>query len=430
MRPLFLLAVLSLLSFAKVKSQNVAPRNHVVIFEDNGFRGINRAIPANWEANGVWSYFDEKISSIKVSKSSIVMLYEDEGFRGARKLISSDWDATGEDAVWNDEVSSIRIVDSEKPFTLVYQCFMNRNGRWEEMDNITLLSSGRMFLGLAEVTETSQGADQMSIVFEPHGSVLYAGNLRFTDNGLEGWLERPGMGKVAVYGEVNNAHFFNREPRAPRETLNELPRKAVAAEKERQVLVQQFGSTPLLRGYVTCFKGDGFSGESMILEDSWDGRGNSDWYDAIRSVRVSPGWAIRIYSTTDFRGSSRDLTHDWQASNDAEWYGEVGSIKVLRKAYTNTAGWHPGYITCFKGDRYNGESIILEDSWDGRGNSDWYDKIRSVRFASGWAIRVYSQTDFHGAFRDLTQSWSVADDPEWYGNVKSVKIIRKAQQVR
>lgn len=107
----FIYSLLITLSFGVAFGQT-----GVVVYEDVNFRGVNRVISDTWEANGVWSYFDGKISSVKIPEGELVMLFEDENFKGAHKLITSSWTATGEYAIWNDEVSSIKVVDPSAPF--------------------------------------------------------------------------------------------------------------------------------------------------------------------------------------------------------------------------------------------------------------------------------------------------------------------------
>ena len=127
----------TLVLFVSLFISSALAQSGVVIYEDHGFSGISRAIPNTWEATGVWSYFDEKISSIKVPEGTLVILYEDEGFKGAHKIIYSDWEATGKDEGWNDEISSIRMVTALEHYTLVYQCYVDRNGQWERSDDFS-----------------------------------------------------------------------------------------------------------------------------------------------------------------------------------------------------------------------------------------------------------------------------------------------------
>lgn len=310
-------------------------QNQVTIYDEAGYTGFSQVIPNKWEANGVSTNFNNAISSIRVPAGAIVMIFEEEGFKGAKKLLTADWEASGEDAVWNNQISSIRVLDVNFPYTLVFQAFVKRNGNWKATDDITLLSSGRLFLGMDEITEPEEDASGQGLSFIPHGTLYRSGKLKFTDYKISGWLQDPGEEKLALYANLYNVHFYEREPRLARETYPETPVAASLAKWESQFNDDgppgSIGQPLIHSGQVTCYKEDRFNGERMILYKSWAGTDNSLWYDAIRSVRVSPGWMIRVYADPEFKGAFRDLTADWSVSDDPRWLGAIGSIKVIRK---------------------------------------------------------------------------------------------------
>ena len=426
MRRFLLLIFLFVLGFRQVSAQS-----GITVYQHADYKGASKIIPDTWQATGSSAAFDNSISSIKVPKGKIVLLYENPDFSGAHKAIGSNWQAKGKDEGWNDQISAIKVLDPKKPYTMVYECFLEDPvaDEWKRTNDISLLSSGRLFIGMSEVT--TYEADGMAINFSPDDNMLYSGRIVFEGRGVKGWVEKPGGVKQNFYGDLQDLYLEDRIPTVPRQKFHQQPVSSPSTKPARKqtsqpapIIINTLPKT-FTTGYIIAYSGENFTRESIIIDSDWNVNQNRDWWRKIKSIRVSEGWALRIYSMADFKGYQKDLTKDWSVSKDGNWHDAVHSIKVLRRATVNQFGQSLGFIKAFKTSNYTGESIIIDSDWNARDHQGWWDSVKSVQVAEGWAIRIYSLSNFKGYQRDLTGNWSVSDDPNWHDTIQSIQIIRK-----
>lgn len=97
-----------LLGASSAWAQNYRGQSYVTIYEDCGYRGSNRDIPAgNYADMARAGFANDRISSIKIPQGFDVTIYEDDDYRGS--FAKLDRNISCFDKSWNNKVSSLKV---------------------------------------------------------------------------------------------------------------------------------------------------------------------------------------------------------------------------------------------------------------------------------------------------------------------------------
>jgi hypothetical protein len=139
--------------------------------------------------------------------------------------------------------------------------------------------------------------------------------------------------------------------------------------------------------------------------------------DAISSLKVQPGYRVKLYENDNFQGSSLERTDD-QSCLPPEWNDRVSSVIVEPVSPTVTA-----FKDCdFKGkgvELPEGEYTLADLFKLGVTNDD----ISSLRVAPGYEVTVYADDNFKGAEATFSSDNSCLGDYNDF--VSSLKIRKK-----
>ncbi len=123
----------------------------------------------------------------------------------------------------------------------------------------------------------------------------------------------------------------------------------------------------------------------------------------VSSLRVSPGWVLRVCQERDFGGWCRNFGGDIRRLRDSN--DDISSFEVSRLLVVDPEPVpEPGGVAClFAEQDYRGEAICVAGEARVSRLQPWEDnRTSSFRVADGWHLRVCRDANFGGWCREFT----------------------------
>ncbi len=421
-----------------------------VLFSDDSFRGRSLALRDSIENLHSQGMGDDA-SSVCVPSGWRVILYQDTNFGGdaldlTGPVTISDLKRErpqGKD--WGDRISAVRVYQPRK-----------RLGRYQG--------------------QLPQGCDRYPVLFERD---TFRGKTASLSQQIPD-LHRQGMGddassvcvpegwRVVVFEDTNyrgdRLEIYG--PDAIQDLKRDRPEGKDWGDRISSVQVEQIGGsqrrpsefggvdkTPGIfdsrsrcRRYPTLFENYDYQGRYLELDDSVRDLRGRGFGDAVASVCVPSGYTVTFYEYSDYRGRSFQVAGDQEIpdlrrsrSGSAYWGDRFGSVQVYRSGADpygsrdpdTTAGPCRDFPVLYSDDGFSGRSLVLRNSIRDLGSEGFSDSASSVCVPTGWAVVLYSESDFRGDRLDLSGGQSVSDlrrdrpgGQDWGDRISSVEIRR------
>lgn len=405
-------------------------QQNVVLYEGS-FSGAQTVIHDNWNAKGENAIWNDKISSIKVPQGWKLLLYEHRDYQGDYLQIENNWDASLHHKDWNNRVSSIKIIKSSESYSVLYVTHTRwggNAGRWERSNDITLASNGIVYWGTARL-ENVLVKEDLSFSWNRDCGNATNGYAKLTDNGLMGWVQFPGEGKLDFKGEIIKFLPYVSPPVIAKIKLEN--EESSSTHTSNITFQNLLSGRPVEKGQITLYHSEDYTGESKIIKANWspnDYPVSYHWGYNVGSIKISPGWAIRVYQFKDFSGDYLELTDNWSVKDNISWKRNVGSIEIVKKGYVLPSGLPlSSGIKLYKRNDFIGESKFIDKDWSPDNypeNYKWGYQVQSIEIHDGWGIQIYQFKNYSGSFIELTGgNWSTKDFPDWKNNVGSIKVV-------
>ena len=180
---------------------------------------------------------------------------------------------------------------------------------------------------------------------------------------------------------------------------------------------------------VKLFFDSNYRGDYLNVTDEWSVRSSRDpWNDHISSIHIPSGWEVWVYEDSYFRGRHWVLTNSWNGRNNRYWCDRISSIRVVK----NRRGWEgdhhcdgrPGRghrnkvpVTIFEHDHFNGSSKRIYWEWTvEHSNEFWNDRISSIFVPEGYRVIAYEHSYFRGRCLVLENNWSAPRGQNWWND--------------
>jgi hypothetical protein len=165
---------------------------------------------------------------------------------------------------------------------------------------------------------------------------------------------------------------------------------------------------------IVIYEGVNFTGRSEAVIGDW--RGGGYWDRRISSVRVAPGYRMRLFDEPGFAGEELVVVEDWSPAARTKWVGRARSYRIERDVTPpNAAGVPTGYA---------------ESGYRGRLAGFTRDSptppfvVHSIRVPAGWRLTAYSQPWFRGDSITVTRDWSSESLGAWREGILSFRVHR------
>lgn len=183
--------------------------------------------------------------------------------------------------------------------------------------------------------------------------------------------------------------------------------------------------------YVTAYPFADFKGTPFVIKENW--KGSDLWDRKIKSIRVAPGYRVRMYEDRNFKGAETMISEDWNPGDGAYWTTRIRSIRLERaeiqppkpEPVKPTKPEPEGFPVLYAGTNFDGAAEAIEvdksklEDWDGSPHT-----IRSMRVPEGWYLVLYTKKNFRGKSYNVNSNMTFAPGDGWYNKIRSIKVYK------
>jgi hypothetical protein len=430
--------LLSLVNYVSLTAQS----NKIIIYEDSNYGASYLELNSDWQANNKDQIWNDKISSIRIPEGVIIVIYENCDYSGAHKVLNRDWKAIDDEGSWDNKISSIQFIDENKPYTMIYHCYLQDGTKdaWQRTNDLVMNYTADSYFGIDKIINPTIDTTNLSFGFTLEKGNKVNANISIDGNEVHGWIQQANKIKQNLYGVLKDITPIASIPQKAQGIINEYPKTVKKSTSTNLNSSDIKFPVSTYSDAIKVYKNADFTGESRYVDGDWTfGDINKDadffdWWRQIRSIRIPEGWEIICYSDAYYMGDQIRLTNDWIPEYDSKWKENIRSIKIVRKGMLDYWGnlLNKGVIV-YKEPDFTGESRYVDRDWSFGDITkdadffDWWRQIKSIRVPEGWAIICFRYENFSGDSIQITGNWIPANDPKWKENIKSIKLVRRGK---